>query len=162
MTSTSYDVQLQRLDGVPLAVIRRRAHASELGRLVPECCGLVWNAVRGQHQPGGRSRTRWTICRGRRRCPVLYAGRPSGHDNALRSVLRPRRRTCGGSPMVSGEQSPPGGPELGDLRSLAARVELGSVADSHGRLSPALAWRVAATVPAFWVTWPTTTPRLPA
>ena len=54
MTSTSYDVQLQRLDGVPLAVIRRRAHASELGRLVPECCGLVWNAVRAQHTKAGR------------------------------------------------------------------------------------------------------------
>jgi effector-binding domain-containing protein len=53
MTS-SYAVQLQRLDSVPLAVIRRQASASELARLVPQCCGLVWNAVRAQHVPAGR------------------------------------------------------------------------------------------------------------
>lgn len=51
---TSYDVQLQRADSVPVAVIRRRANASELSRLVPECCGLVWNAVRAQNTKAGR------------------------------------------------------------------------------------------------------------
>ena len=50
----SYDVQLQRLDCVPLAVIRRETHASELARAVPECCGLVWNAVRAQQVQAGR------------------------------------------------------------------------------------------------------------
>jgi integrase len=45
---TSVNVQLQRLNSVPLAVIRRQARASDLARLVPECCGLVWNAVRAQ------------------------------------------------------------------------------------------------------------------
>jgi effector-binding domain-containing protein len=54
MTMTSYDVQLQRNDTVPVAVIRRRANASELSRLVPECCGLVWNAVRAQNTKAGR------------------------------------------------------------------------------------------------------------
>ena len=53
MTSSDA-VQLQRLDSVPLAVIRRQASASELSRLVPECCGLVWNAVRAQQLKGGR------------------------------------------------------------------------------------------------------------
>jgi effector-binding domain-containing protein len=51
---TSYTVQLQRLDSVPLAVIRRQASASELSRVVPECCGLVWDALRAQQVPAGR------------------------------------------------------------------------------------------------------------
>jgi effector-binding domain-containing protein len=51
---TSYAVQFQRLSSVPLAVIRRQARASELARVVPECCGLVWNAVRAQQARGGR------------------------------------------------------------------------------------------------------------
>src|SRR5262249_37718477 len=50
----NYTVQLQHLDSIPLAVIRRQAKASELSRLVPECCGLVWNALRAQHTKGGR------------------------------------------------------------------------------------------------------------
>jgi effector-binding domain-containing protein len=51
---TSYAVQFQQLNSVPLAVIRRQARASELARVVPECCGLVWNAVRAQQARGGR------------------------------------------------------------------------------------------------------------
>ena len=50
----SYAVQVQQLESVPLAVIRRQAKSSELSRLVPECCGLVWNAVRAQGVKGGR------------------------------------------------------------------------------------------------------------
>ena len=49
-----YVVQLQQLDSIPLAVIRRQARASELSRVVPECCGLVWNAVRAQKTVAGR------------------------------------------------------------------------------------------------------------
>jgi effector-binding domain-containing protein len=51
---TSYAVQFQRLDSAPLAVIRRQASASELSRVVPECCGLVWTAVRAQQVEAGR------------------------------------------------------------------------------------------------------------
>ena len=51
---TSSAVQLQQLKSVPLAVIRRQARASELSRLVPECCGLVWNEVRAQQAKAGR------------------------------------------------------------------------------------------------------------
>jgi len=47
-------VEVHRLEPIPLAVIRRQAHASELARVVPECCGLVWNAVRAQQARGGR------------------------------------------------------------------------------------------------------------
>jgi effector-binding domain-containing protein len=51
---TSSAVQLQQLNSVSLAVIRRQARPSELSRLVPECCGLVWNEVRAQQAKAGR------------------------------------------------------------------------------------------------------------
>jgi hypothetical protein len=47
-------VQFDQLDSVPLAVIRRQASAAELSRVVPQCCGLVWNAVRAQKARAGR------------------------------------------------------------------------------------------------------------
>src|SRR5262247_2766239 len=47
-------VDLRQRDSIPVAVIRRQASASELSRVVPECCGLVWNAVRAQQAQGGR------------------------------------------------------------------------------------------------------------
>jgi effector-binding domain-containing protein len=47
-------VQFGQLDSIPVAVIRRQASISELSRVVPECCGLVWNAVRAQQARGGR------------------------------------------------------------------------------------------------------------
>jgi effector-binding domain-containing protein len=47
-------VQIQRLNSVSVAVIRRQASPSQLSRLVPECCGLVWSAVRAQHAKAGR------------------------------------------------------------------------------------------------------------
>jgi len=49
-----YVVEVQTLEPIPLAVIRCQARASELARVVPECCGLVWNAVRAQQARGGR------------------------------------------------------------------------------------------------------------
>ena len=51
---TAYAVQVQRLESVSLAVVKRQASRGELSRVVPECCGLVWNAVRAQHAKGGR------------------------------------------------------------------------------------------------------------
>jgi len=51
---TSYAVQLQRLGSLPLAVMRRQVRPSDLARVVPECCGLVWNALREQQARGGR------------------------------------------------------------------------------------------------------------
>lgn len=47
-------VQVQQLEGIPLAVVRRQVRPDELSRVVPECCGLVWNAVRAQGLRGGR------------------------------------------------------------------------------------------------------------
>ena len=51
---TSYAVQLQQLESVPLAVIRRQARPADLSRLVPECCGVVWEAMRAQKAKAGR------------------------------------------------------------------------------------------------------------
>jgi effector-binding domain-containing protein len=51
---SSFAVRIEHLNSIPLAVLRRQAHASELARLVPECCGIVWKAVRAQQAPAGR------------------------------------------------------------------------------------------------------------
>lgn len=48
-------VELRHLPSVPLAVIRRRVSASELARVVPEGCGIVWNALRAQQVKPGRN-----------------------------------------------------------------------------------------------------------
>ena len=48
-------VRLEQVPSVPLAVIRRTAKPAELSRVVPECCGLVWNAVRAQQARAGRN-----------------------------------------------------------------------------------------------------------
>jgi len=47
-------VQLQRVESIPLAVIRGRASADDLPRIVPEWCGVVWNAVKAQQTKAGR------------------------------------------------------------------------------------------------------------
>jgi hypothetical protein len=41
-----HTVRLEQLAAQPLAVVRRQARADELSRVVPEACGLVWNALR--------------------------------------------------------------------------------------------------------------------
>jgi effector-binding domain-containing protein len=51
---SAYDVSVQRLASIPLAVIRRQVRAAELARVVPESCGVVWNAMRTQQTPAGR------------------------------------------------------------------------------------------------------------
>lgn len=48
-------VQIGQVNSVPLAVVRRQAGASELSRIVPECCGLVWNEMRAQQAKAGRN-----------------------------------------------------------------------------------------------------------
>jgi effector-binding domain-containing protein len=50
----SYTIRVQRLESVPLAVVRRQARQSELSRIVPECCGLVWNVMKANHVKAGR------------------------------------------------------------------------------------------------------------
>src|SRR3954464_13880737 len=50
----AYEVRVERPGVIPLAVVRRQVSPAELSRVVPECCGLVWNALRAQGIRGGR------------------------------------------------------------------------------------------------------------
>ena len=47
-----YDIRLEQHPGRALAVVRRRARQQELSKVVPEACGAVWNALRGQQVTG--------------------------------------------------------------------------------------------------------------
>jgi effector-binding domain-containing protein len=48
-----YDVRLETIvEKRPTAVVRRRAGVRELPKVVPEACGVVWNAVRAQQLKG--------------------------------------------------------------------------------------------------------------
>ena len=48
------DVHVSHVPGIPVAVVRRQARASELARIVPEGCGAVWAYVRAHQLKGGR------------------------------------------------------------------------------------------------------------
>ena len=48
----SYTVRVEHFPGQPLAVVRRRATKQELGKVVPEACGAVWNVVRARQFKG--------------------------------------------------------------------------------------------------------------
>jgi effector-binding domain-containing protein len=50
-----YDVKLDHHAGLPLAVVRRRAPASELASVVPQGCGVVWAFVRAHSLRAGRN-----------------------------------------------------------------------------------------------------------
>src|SRR3954447_26680072 len=41
-----YAVRAERVAGVPIAVVSRRAPAGRLPAVVPEACGTVWSAVK--------------------------------------------------------------------------------------------------------------------
>ena len=48
-----YEVRVEKVDeGRPLAVVRRRARPAEFSRVVPECCGLVWSALKAHGVKG--------------------------------------------------------------------------------------------------------------
>jgi len=51
---TPHLVEIQEMPSVALAVVRRQAHPSDLAGLVPECCGIVWQAVKAQKAAAGR------------------------------------------------------------------------------------------------------------
>jgi hypothetical protein len=149
---TSPAVQFDQLDSVPLAVIRRQTSASELSRVVPQCCGLVWNAVRAQQARAGRHVAIYWDGSIRLEVGVeLYgpfaeegevvrsatpAG-PVGMDNASRALQRPGRCAQCSSPVVSCQPSTTCGSKLGDIRPLAKRVEYKSIGDPNRCLLPA-------------------------
>jgi effector-binding domain-containing protein len=41
-----YPVRLEHSSGTPIVVVRRRAPARQLSRVVPEACGTVWNGLK--------------------------------------------------------------------------------------------------------------------
>src|SRR5262245_60134503 len=47
-----YEIRLEQVGSRPLAVVRRRASLPELGKVIPDACGLVWNVVRAQKIAG--------------------------------------------------------------------------------------------------------------
>ena len=49
------EVQLTDVSSIPLAVVRRQAQASQLSKLVPEGCGIVWSFVRARQLKAGRN-----------------------------------------------------------------------------------------------------------
>jgi effector-binding domain-containing protein len=51
---TAYAVEVRQVESVPLAVVRRQARPADLSRLVPECCGLVWEVLKAQRTKAGR------------------------------------------------------------------------------------------------------------
>ena len=48
-------VELQQLPATPVAVVRRQVRPAMLSHVVPECCGLVWSALRAQELKPGRN-----------------------------------------------------------------------------------------------------------
>jgi effector-binding domain-containing protein len=42
----SYTVEMKNVPATPLLVVRRRARAAELSKIVPDGCGIVWKHVR--------------------------------------------------------------------------------------------------------------------
>jgi effector-binding domain-containing protein len=51
----SSSVVLLKVSSIPVAVVRRHVKPFELSRVVPECCGLAWNAARAQKVKAGRN-----------------------------------------------------------------------------------------------------------
>jgi hypothetical protein len=47
-----YDIRIEQRRGHPLAVVRRRAKAHELAKVVPDACGTVWTVMRAQQVAG--------------------------------------------------------------------------------------------------------------
>jgi effector-binding domain-containing protein len=48
----SYQVRIEQFAGRSLAVVKRRATKQELGKVIQEACGTVWNVVRSQKIQG--------------------------------------------------------------------------------------------------------------
>jgi effector-binding domain-containing protein len=51
---TSAAVHVREVEPAPVAVVRRQVPRSALAEVVPQCCGLVWEAVRSQRARAGR------------------------------------------------------------------------------------------------------------
>ena len=49
-----YTVRVEQIASIPTAVVRRRAQLSELSHVVPQACGIVWDAIRAQSVQGAQ------------------------------------------------------------------------------------------------------------
>lgn len=47
-----YIVRQESVNPIPTVVVRRKVRQQELSKVVPECCGVVWNAIRAQQIKG--------------------------------------------------------------------------------------------------------------
>jgi hypothetical protein len=47
-----YDIRVEQAAGIPLAVVRRQCSFPDLGKVIQDACGLVWNAIKAQQVPG--------------------------------------------------------------------------------------------------------------
>ena len=50
----NYNVRLEQFPGQRLAVVRRQASMQQLGKVIQEACGTVWNVLSSQQIKGGR------------------------------------------------------------------------------------------------------------
>ena len=50
----TYDIRVENFRGQNLAVVRRQATKPQLGGVIQQACGTVWNAIRAQNVKGGR------------------------------------------------------------------------------------------------------------
>ena len=148
----THDVQIQVVESVPLAVVRRQARQAELASLVPACCGLVWEAVRSQRVKAGRHVALYWDGSIRLEVGVELHG-PFTDDGEVVASATPAGTVamtthvgpyaglgCGprrDRALVCSQRPPPRRAVLGDLRPLAARVGHQPRGDPHGRLLPA-------------------------
>jgi effector-binding domain-containing protein len=50
----TYTVELKQVESQPLAVVKRCANQKDLSTVVPDACGIVWNAVKALGIKAGR------------------------------------------------------------------------------------------------------------
>ena len=148
----AHDVQIQIVESVPLAVVRRQARQAELASLVPACCGLVWEAVRSQRVKAGRHVALYWDGSIRLEVgvelhgpftddgEVVASATPAG-TVAMTTHLGPYAGLGAAHDAIArwcaGQRPPPRRAVLGDLRPLAARVGHQPRGDLHRRLLPA-------------------------
>ena len=48
----NYNIRIEKSPASPLAVVRRQAAKPQLGAVIQEACGTVWNVLRSQKVPG--------------------------------------------------------------------------------------------------------------
>ena len=82
-----YDVRFEQVSSRPLAVVRRRASAQELSKVVPEACGTVWNVMRAQKVVGaGRHVAVYWDCQINLEVGVELEAPFAGHGEVVCSV----------------------------------------------------------------------------